>query len=155
MNLSPSAPVFGEQFRRELLPVVIAHDKAGVQFLDSLGRREAAGCHQKHNVTSSVTRKVTTATTLGENDSSKPWGWIKVKRPRPDVEALEAKRVMTNSLSLTPTIPFPALSSIILWDNAIMRQASTNQGGYEERFFRAASISSFHLSRHQSRKPAP
>ena len=34
MNLSPSAPVFDEQFRRELLPVVIAHDKASVQFLD-------------------------------------------------------------------------------------------------------------------------
>ena len=32
---------------------------------------------------------------------------------------------MTNSLSLTPTIPFSALNSIILWDNAIMRQAST------------------------------
>ena len=64
-----------------------------------------------------------------ENDSSNPWGWIKVKRPRPDVEALEAKRVMTNSLSLTPTIPFSALNSIILWDNAIMRQASAQGGG--------------------------
>jgi hypothetical protein len=51
---------------------------------------------------------------------------IKVKRPRPDVEAFEAKRVMTNSLSLAPTIPFPALSSIILWDNPIMREASTD-----------------------------
>ena len=33
-----------------------------------------------------------------ENDNSNPWGW-KVKRPRPNVEALEAKRVMTNPLS--------------------------------------------------------
>ena len=57
----------------------------------------------------------------------------KVKRPRPDVEALEAKRVVTNSLSLTPTIPFPALSSIILWDNAIMPEASTVQGGGKRR----------------------
>jgi hypothetical protein len=42
MNLSPSAPVFGEQFRRELLPAVIAHDKAGFQFIDRPRRREAA-----------------------------------------------------------------------------------------------------------------
>jgi hypothetical protein len=41
---------------------------------------------------------------------------------------------MTNPLSLiTPTIPFPVLSSIILWDNAIMRQASTVQGGGKRR----------------------
>jgi len=36
---------------------------------------------------------------------------------------------MTNPLSLTPTIPFPELSSVILWDNAIMREASTDHGG--------------------------
>ena len=38
-------------------------------------------------------------------------------RPRPNVEALEAERVvMTDPPSLAPTIPFSALSSIILWD---------------------------------------
>jgi hypothetical protein len=45
MNLSPSAPVFGEQFRRELLPAVIAHDKASIQFLDKPRRREATFGH--------------------------------------------------------------------------------------------------------------
>jgi hypothetical protein len=29
---------------------------------------------------------------------------------------------MTDPPSLTPTIPFPALRSIILWNNAIMRE---------------------------------
>jgi hypothetical protein len=46
MNLSPFAPVFGEQFRRALLPAVIAYDKASVQFLDRPRRREAAGCQR-------------------------------------------------------------------------------------------------------------
>jgi hypothetical protein len=31
----------------KLLPVVVAHDEAGVQFLDRPGRREAAGGHKR------------------------------------------------------------------------------------------------------------
>jgi hypothetical protein len=49
----------------KLLAVAVAHDKAGGLFVNEPRRREAAGCHQNHNATSSATRKVTTATTLG------------------------------------------------------------------------------------------
>jgi hypothetical protein len=48
MNLSPFAPVFGEQFGRELLPAVIAYDKASIKFLDRPRWWEAAFCHGDH-----------------------------------------------------------------------------------------------------------
>ena len=48
MNLSPFAPVFGEQFGRELLPAVIAYDKASVKFLDQTKVVGSAFCHGDH-----------------------------------------------------------------------------------------------------------